>query len=623
MMTTIGAAAEQVHSSNQPAETTVSPARQYLLVAIVLVVTSFAYAETLRFQFVFDDTEQILQNPMVQSWNQVPRFFTEHVWGDVYPDAPQKYYRPVFLFWLLVHFKVFGQNPPGWHLTNVAAHLVVTLLVYVLARRILKDPITSVIAAMIFGLHPIHIESVAWISGVTDPLLAMFFIPAFLCYMNTRDPNSRAPSRRRAWLGGSLVLYALALLTKETAVVLPLMLFAYESLSSPREKSESEIGELEPRKASALMSRARRGLAAAVCVAPYLALTVVYFVIRALALKGFGHRVSSLPASTILLTWPSVLWFYVKLLLWPVGLSVFYDLEYVISPTLSNFVLPLAAIVAISVAVWWWAKYRLSQGNRRAIAVASVWLIMPLLPVLNLSMFLKGEIAHDRYLYLPSMGFAIIAALALRQLEAGRARLFGLPAIQTIAVIVIACALVFGVVAQHVYWSSDLVLYHRAFTVAPNNKLAKTGLAYAISQRGMYDEAIALFQQVYDQDPGYWEANYNLGFNYYKLGKFEDAEVYLIRGIDLNPGEPKQYLTLAVTLFEMNRLDEAERVIRHAIELRPHGYGFHYALGAILKVQGNLQAALDEFKIEVAYFPRYDSAHEQIADIESRLLTKR
>lgn len=594
-------------------------ARVRLLVTAILIVCALAYAETLRYGFVFDDREQILQNPLVQSWGKIPRLFTHHVWADVYPDSVQNYYRPIFLLWLLIHYKLFGENPLGWHLTAVALHLLVTLLVYLLARRVVKDTMAAVIAALIFGLHPIHIESVAWISGLTDPLLAACFIPAFLFYLMKRDPESEV--RRSVSLSWSLVFYALALLCKETAVVLPLIIFAYEFLL-PSDMKTMDRERLRFHKFSSWRAVSKRLMSSALRVLPYIAVTVVYVAIRALVLNGLGHKMMPLAGTTIIYTLPSIIWFYVKLLLWPVALSVFYDLEYVTVPSLSNFALPLLGTAAVSLSLWLWLRHRLKGNDRRAMLIACLLLVIPILPVLNLSMFVAGEIAHDRYLYLPSIGFSIIAALALRHLNAGRARLFGQPAIQVIAVGVISCALALETVHQHAYWSSEIVLDYHGLTVAPNNKIARTNLANALSERGMYEEALGLFEQVYDRYPTDWPANYNIGYNLYKLGRFKEAEGYLNRATAIRPREPQQYLTLAVTLFEMDRLPEAERVIDRAIELRPHGYGFHYARGAILKVKGNLQAALEEFKTEIAFYPDYESARQQISEIESLLSAK-
>src|SRR5215217_4240386 len=143
-----------------------------MAIIAVLALTFIAYAGTLGYQFVYDDRSQIVENSFVQSWANAPQFFTEHVWQHVYPNSPGNYYRPIFLIWLLLNYTLFGLNAFSWHLTTVTVHLAATALVYVFARRLSKDELTATIAALVFGLHPVHLESVAWVSGVTDPLLA-------------------------------------------------------------------------------------------------------------------------------------------------------------------------------------------------------------------------------------------------------------------------------------------------------------------------------------------------------------------------------------------------------------------------------------------------------------------
>jgi protein O-mannosyl-transferase len=607
------------------------------LVAGVLVLTFFAFVETLRYEFVYDDVEQIVGNTGVHSWHNVPRYFTEHVWIDVYPGSTGNYYRPVFLLWLLVNYTLFGPNPFGWHLATVLAHLLVTALVYVLAGKLLKDPVTAFIACLIFGLSPVHIESVAWASGITDPLLAIFFIPSFLCYMNYRERQNNETRRLNIWpvgniwLVGSLIFYALALLAKETAVILPAIILAYEFINRDRSvratglndhSKQGPFGPDAPQSTTQAELKLKRFLIftwrTILKLIPFAALTAVYMVVRILALRGFGHEMTPLPFSTIVFTWPSLLWFYARQLIWPFNLSVFYDLPYVKSPGLSNFALPLMGLAALAIGLWW-LKRSESERNRRALALAAFWLALPILPVLNLPGFIEGEVAHDRYLYLPSIGFALIFAVLLRKIRFNRGTLFRQPALQVVSVILVALAFTVGIINQQVYWASDLLLYHHGIKFAPNNKLAITNLGNAVSKRGMYNEALVLFQRLYEIDPNYWAASYNLGYNHYRLGNYTEAERHLVRGIELLPLNAEQYLTLAITLFEMGRYGEAERSIRIAITLKPAGYGFHYTLGAILKEQGNLKAALDEFKLENDYNPQYGGTTDQIMDIESRL----
>jgi protein O-mannosyl-transferase len=576
-----------------------------------------AYFVTLGYQFVYDDQGQIVQNNFIRSWGSAPRYFTEHVWSHVHPNQAGNYYRPVFLLWLLINRTLFGLNPFLWHFAVVALHLLVTLLVYVLARRLVKDELTACIAALIFGLHPTHVEAVAWVSGVTEPLLALFLIPAFLFYLDWREGREEktepAPGGRvialhkkpAIRLAGSLVLYTLAMLEKETALVLPMVICGYEWINS--------LGQ-----SRSLFSRARLSL---MRVAPFIALSISYLVVRAIVLKGLGHTLSPLPLSTVLLTWPAVLWFYIKQLVWPVRLSAFQDLGYVTSPGFMNFVLPALGVVAVAVGLWVYAR-KAEALTRRTLLVAFLWLGLPILPVLNISVFGEGEAVHDRYLYLPSIGFAIIVGVAFRHLDLGRAKLFGRSVVQVAAAILITLALGLVTSSQHVYWASDMALFQHGLSFVPNNRIAKTGLANELSRREQYDEAVVLYKSVVERNPDYWVAFYNLGCTYMKMGDFHNAEVYLNRGIEIRPIEPRQYLSLSVTLQEMARIAEAESAIRYAIELKPDGYGFHYQLGDVLNAQENLQAALDEFKVELINNPGFIHARMQMADVEARIAAR-
>jgi tetratricopeptide (TPR) repeat protein len=573
------------------------------VIVAALTLTFVAYAGTLGYNFVYDDQSQIVQNPNITSWKFAPLYFTEHVWSHLQVKLMGNYYRPVFLLWLLINNTLFGLNAAWWHLATVVIHVAATFMVYLLARRLSKDTVVATIATLIFGLHPVHIEAVAWVSGVTEPLLALFLIPSFLFYLNWREKLSKA----RFYLAASVALYSLAMLAKETALVLPIIILIYEWIH----RSALPIRD----------SRIKRIFLSVMCTTPYVAVTIVYLVARTVVLKGLGHAQSSLSLSTLAMTWPSVLWFYIKQLFWPANLSVFYDVPYVTSPGLANFILPVVAVAAFSTGLWlMWRK--MGESYRRSMEVALAWLILPILPVLNLSVFAEGETVHDRYLYLPSIGFAIVAAIALRHLNIGSAKLYGQPAVQSALTLVIALALGLSTSSQHVYWASNLVLYHHGVTLAPESRIAKTGLANELSERGYYDDATKLFKEVVERHPNYWTALKNLGCNYLRLGMYEDAASYLNRGIELRPTEPTQYASISVALQELKRLPEAERAIRQAITLLSNGYGFHYQLGDVLKAQGNLEAALDEFRIEMANNTDFSQAREQIADLEARLAAR-
>jgi protein O-mannosyl-transferase len=524
-----------------------------LLLGLVLGSTLLVYLGTLQFEFVYDDLGQIVANPAVQTWKYLPLYFHANVWMQQF--AVGNYYRPIFLLWLLLNHSLFGLHSSLWHLTTVLAHVSVTALVFVLAMRLTSRRRIAVLAALLFGLHPVHLEAVAWISGVTEPLLALLLIPSFLAYLNYRDRG-----RRHQWLSASLALYGLALLSKETAVVMPALVFTYDWLFAPSERR--------------WMARLR---AAVVSALPFVLVTGVYALARANALHGIAHKTVDLPARIAVLTIPSALWFYIRLMLAPFGLSVFYDTPYITHVSFARVVMPLCGIaLAAGVLVWWWRRSR-----SPVVAFASLWILLPILPLLNLALLPMGDFIHDRYLYLPSVGLALLAAMALAKLDARQ--LLGRPAGQ-VAGLALAFAMAFGTVVQSVPWANDLLLYYHGMAVAPNNDLPRNKLAAALVQRGMYKEGIKLYEVVLATDPDYWYANYRMGFAQYMTGRYADAERYLARATALQPS-PDGFYYLGLAQMKLGRTDAAGKSLQEAVRMQPDGAGYKEALAGV-KGQG-------------------------------------
>src|SRR5581483_1475899 len=153
--------------------------RPVFLLGLVLLATFAGYSRTLNFEFVFDDEALIVNNPLIRESRFIPSYFERHLVSHVTPHQPGNYYRPVLLLWLFVNYQLFGINPMGWHLSTLLAHLGATVLVYFTGRA----ETLALFAALIFGLHPIHVENVAWIMGVTEPLAAIPTLASFLCYV--------------------------------------------------------------------------------------------------------------------------------------------------------------------------------------------------------------------------------------------------------------------------------------------------------------------------------------------------------------------------------------------------------------------------------------------------------
>ncbi len=300
-----------------------------------------------------------------------------------------------------------------------------------------------------------------------------------------------------------------------------------------------------------------------------------------------------------LLTIPSVLWFYVRQLVVPVGLSAFYDSQYVAHPDQMNFAVPLLGVAAVTAGLWlWWRR-----SGERAVAVCAVFVLLPLVPVLNPSVFQTGDFAHDRYLYLSSAGFSLLLALGVRAIpDRGRNELFGIR-----VRLVTACALIvllaIGTLSQTAPYASNLALYRHAVAVAPGNNIATMNLGNELLRRGQQAEAIALYRRVLARDPHYWLCIYNLGYAYYRAGSYDQAELWLKRAAVENPydGDAAYYLGLA--LLNQDRLEDAVTALGAAVARQPRAPGYRYSLGLALERQGKIREALEMFESELQASP--------------------
>jgi 4-amino-4-deoxy-L-arabinose transferase-like glycosyltransferase/lipoprotein NlpI len=581
--------------------------------AAIVAATFLIYTTTLRFGFVGDDHVLIVANDAIRSWRYLPSYFASHLWSFRYPHLLSNAYRPMLLIWLRLNDALFSGHAWGWHLSLVLAHVAVTYLVYRLALRLTRDTWTAVVAGLVFGLHPVHVETVAEAAWADQPLSALFMLGAILAW------RSDAPGPKLKWMAASLALCAAALLSKESALLLPFLVGGCAWIYADTEGQEVTRGE-----------RFRLALTAA---APFGVVTCAYVPLRIWALKGFTHTATPLAFSTLVFTIPSVLLSYVRLLVWPSGLSCYYDTPYIPTPSLSGFVLPSVIIMGTAAALaFWYGKLRHSS-DARAMAFAILWMALGIMPVLNFRVLPEGEILHDRYVYLSSVGFAILVALGLRQASGraewraagdpgesggrtpfGRAPVWGLVGAGLLSVL-----MGFATIRQSLYWADDLTLNHRAHEIAPHNVSATTSLAAAAAQHGLEGAAMVLYQQALAVRPGFWRANVNLAYLYYARGDFAEAARYFERACASDPADGDQFLYLGMSLLRMGRLREAEEAVRAAFLVRPNGKNYHLGLGMVLTQEGRLLEAKQQIETELAEDPRNAQAQALLKEVEQQI----
>jgi Flp pilus assembly protein TadD len=569
---------------------------RWTIPAAVGAAACLLYAGTVVFGFVYDDNFQIVDNTWLTSVHYLPRYFTSHVWA--FAGISGAYWRPLFLLWLFVQRSLFGLTPAGWHATTILMHATATMLVFALAQRLARDRAIALVAAIIFGVHPALLESVAWVSGVSDPLLAVVLIPAFLYYLDWRETSSG----RALWT--SLAFFVLALMAKEPAVMLlPLVgvhAWIYRKPTDTAGRTDAVVHAL----------------------LPYLAPAGIYLAFHAILFGRVTYAPSPATAANTLLTIPSLLAFYLKLLAWPAPISPEYGMRVVEGLSARQVLVPALLLLAVFAVLWLWARSldRIDEARACLIRFATAWMLLPLLPVLYVKPLDAFDFAHARYLYLSCIGFAMLVAAAVRMIPADDRQIAGLPTRQFGAALLLVLALAAANLVQQVYWASNIVLFSRGVAVAPHNPTGLTNLGIEYGKRQQYPRAIELMQSALRENPLDWHANFSLGYTYFMVGRPAEAEPLIERAIQLRGGEadPDQWAYLGLTALRLGDLAKAESAVRNAIRRRPEVPRYHHALALILEQQNRGAEAAAEFQETLKYDPANEDARTRLTHLQAR-----
>jgi protein O-mannosyl-transferase len=553
-----------------------------IFLVLALAAVYMLYQAALAFPFVFDDHQQIALNSHLSSWSYLKVYFTQNVWSHLPDGAPgANYYRPLFLVWLRLNFILFGQQPTGWHWTTIALHLLATGLVYLLVVKLFRNSATAILAALIFGIHPAHVEAVAWISGVTEPLCAVLVLAALLCYVNSVQEGR---PYGLAWRVASLFFFLLAVLAKETAAVLPLLILLYELTLSTSSRKDG------------LQPIPRRLLESARRCAWFFSLTAGYLVARFVAIGGLLHRNGSSHLYASLLRCPWLLTSYVRMLLWPAKLSVFYDpIE---MDRFTDFHVWLPVLIVLSGFCVLWNIRRLRSAGITYFLAG--WFLITLAPALILSCLTRpSESFQDRYTYLPSVAFAIAAAVAVRWFYSAAANS---------AVRVVSAAWVFTVLAmlalvtwnQVQFWKSDYVLFARAVAIAPHNEIARQNLAFELNGLGRFQEAERLAKDTVRFSPASAQAYASLAASAFYMKDYAVAEQNWSIASRINPKEELYWRFLGAVRIQLGDYPGALTALDRDLVLDPTQLSTHYLRGLVLAKLDRQEEACGEFRRELA-----------------------
>jgi len=522
-------------------------AKRLAIPALLVAIAFTVYVPSLKFSFILDD-HRFTGDPRIQESGHFFDYFSNYVWAQ-FTGGPPSFYRPVFVLWMRLNYMISDLSPWGWHLLSIVKHLLVAIAFGLLVYRLLRDRVAAFAAATLFVLHPSHTESVSWVT-VPDPLLTLGLMLSLLFYLRYADGSTaslpiKKPQKAKREAGGSLGIwlmasaaaYFAALLAKETAIVFPAVILV-AVIGSEGTLADGEKGSAKKR------SGAKQRLVPLLVV--FGGTTLVYLLLRWNALDGkLAAPTQHLPSSTIILSWPATLWFYVKVLLWPVKSYSFADPTLVDHFSLNEVVAPLLGLICCGVAlaavsVWMWRTAQKESAERDAarikfgVLAGILLLILPLLLALNLNALNPGDFLHGRYVYLPLAGFCMLFATGVHLTRRFRPVLMGIALAAAIAFLPFTWT-------QEKQWQDDSSVFTTAHQLAPHNVPVAKNLenthvraALLIADDGRCGEAMPVFNEAIHSYPEEWYAWAGRGICLVQSNDLVAAEEAFHRAADLS-----------------------------------------------------------------------------------------
>jgi len=544
-----------------------------ILICLALTLITFAvFYQVCGFAFVnFDDIDYAYENPNIQSgitFNAVKWAFTTGFAANWHP-----------LTWIshMLDWQLFGNNAGGHHLTNLIFHIANTLLLFIVLRQMTSALWQSAFVAALFAFHPLHVESVAWVSERKDVLSTFFWILTMWTYLRyVKQPNAG-----RYLL--TLLTFALGLMSKPMLVTLPfvLLLLDYWPLKRFGRRTVFYL----------VLEKI-----------PFFILSAASSIITFLVQQNSG-TVMPLAAVSLKFRLCNALISYVKYIekmFWPSRLAVFYphpgtnvSIAYAL---ISAALLLVATVLVIR-----------SAKNHRYLFTGWFWYIGTILPVSGMSQA-GGQAMADRYTYITLTGLFVIIAWGIGELlaKSPHRKIILWP----VALIVLS-ALAICTYLQTRYWKDSITLYERAIKVTENNYIAHFNITQPLFEQGRVQEAIRHDYEALRINPDYVEALNGLGFIYTRLGRIDEAIPLYNKALQLDPSV-NTYLNLGVALTNSGKLQEAEKVYEKILAIQPQNASARNDFGVVLCRLGKYDRAIEHFNKALQINPQYTDAKNNL-----------
>ena len=544
--------------------------------ALLLLAVGLVFGQTVGFGFVnIDDDKYVYNTPQVFHGLSAAGV----VWAFTHCHAAN--WHPLTWLSLMLDCQLYGLNAGGHHLTNVLLHAATAVLLFLVLRQMTGRFWPSALVAALFAVHPLRVESVAWVTERKDVLSGLLFMLTLGAYVNyVRHQLSRT------WYLAMLLFFALGLMAKPTLVTLPLLLLLLDYWPLGR-FTEGSLPDAMPLHCNggAFLGRFSSSWRLVVEKLPLLAMVAVSCLATLWAQQEALVSEERLPVSAQVANALVSYVAYLGQFFCPQGLALFYPHP--------GTHLPIWKVAGAAVVLVGISAVVLTHWRRRPyLLVGWLWYLGMLVPAIGLKQ-VAGQAMADRYTYLPQIGLGI--SLTWWAADCCRSWPYRRPvcamASAVALTVLLGCAW-----RQTSFWCDSETLWSRSLACTSCNKVAHNNLAAALADRDRLEEAIGHYRRSLDINPHDAEATNSLGVLLARLGRVDEAMACYRKSQEIQPGYALAYYNLGSLLAERGRFDEAVAQFQRAIEIRPKFAKAHRKLGNILAGRGQLDGAISHYR---------------------------
>jgi tetratricopeptide (TPR) repeat protein len=553
-----------------------SRGKEWLLALLIVAATVLAYQQAWNAGYIWDDDIYVTGNELLTAPDGLKR-----IWFSL--DSPSQYFPLVYTTFRIEH-ALWGLHPSGYHWVNILLHAANALLVW-RVLRLLKVP-GAWLAGALFALHPVHVESVAWITERKNTLMGLFFLLALVAWVRFIDA---AAGRRWRFYGMALVCYALALFSKTTACTIPAALLLILWLRNYR------------------IDRAR-----VVQVVPFVVLGLIMGLVTVWWERhhqGTQGEMFAIGLPERVLVASRAVWFYLSKLVWPSDLAFSYPRWDISASDPADYLWVLVCIAAAGL-IFFARRYL-----GRSVEVGMLFFVTQLSPMLGFIMLytFRYTFVADHYQYIASIGPLALAAAGITLVAQRLQQNFALLSRAVAGVLLLVLG--FMTWRQCGIYKDEETLWRATIDVNPSSWMAYNNLAVKLVHDGRVEESLAHYDQALRINPEYAEAHFNLGNALVRLGRSDEALAHYEKAIALFPRFAAAHTNLATLLLQSGRGAEAARHLQRAIEIGPATAALHRQLADVLVRSDRIDEAIGHLTTALQLDPNDAAVHNNLGNL--------